>query len=74
MNIFEISEIIAPFRTPTSHIDIRILHSGSTAQHNGDSGNHDLWDPNVYVVLRVLLICVDFVVGTMYVACTESES
>ena len=31
------------------HIDIRISHFGCEAQNNGDTRNHDLWDPHIYV-------------------------
>ena len=37
-------------RGPKDHINIRIRHSGSKAQYQGDTGNHGLWDPYVYVV------------------------
>ena len=37
-------------RGATGHININILHSGSRLQHVGDTRNHGLWDPSVYVV------------------------
>ena len=36
---------MAKNRGPKDHINIRILHSGSKAQENGDSRNHCLQDP-----------------------------
>ena len=37
-------------RGPKDHINIRISPSGSHEQYKGDTRNHALWDPYVYVV------------------------
>ena len=63
-------------KRPKDHINIRIWHSGSKAQYTyiyrGDTRNHGLWDPYVYVVFWAPLlestrsIAVVVVVSTRY--------
>ena len=39
----------APTTGPKDHMDIRISHSGSRGPYEGDTRNHGLQDPYVYV-------------------------
>ena len=41
--------LLSLYRGPADHINIRISHSGSKGQHKGDTRNHGLHDPHVYV-------------------------
>ena len=41
---------------PKDHIDIRISHPGSKAQYKGDTRNHAVQDPSVYVVFGTLMV------------------
>ena len=42
-------------RSRTGHINISISHSGSKAQHEGDTRNHVLQDPYVSILYYTIL-------------------
>ena len=44
--------------TPKVHINVMMPHPGSKAQHKGESSNHVLQDPDVYVVSWARVLCV----------------
>ena len=50
MSIFDMAAISIIFRGPKDHIDTRISHSSSKAQYKGNTRNHGVKDPYVYVV------------------------